>query len=220
MATTEIWERPDSEAFRFVLRRATSAEHAALDAHPAFAALMAGTLNIDGYRRLMGLFHGFYRKHDPIFARACGRLCFDRLGFAYAFRGDVLLGDLTALGGRPGQPSNEPRSLPEIDSSGTLGGALYVIEGSMLGGAILCRTAERLLSRAGIDGLGYWRWCRDAGKERWAMTCRAIEELSACETAREEMIAGARTTFSVFAEWLAAWNDDTRPDQRRSMARC
>ena len=223
MTITAIPERPETEAFRFALRRATSAEHAALDAHPAFAALMAGTLDADGYRRLMAVFHGFYHVHDPMVTSACDRHAFDRLGFAYAARSEILGEDIASLGsGRPVEQGTQPPSLPDIHSAGMLGGVLYVIEGSMLGGAVLCRMAETLLFRTGIAGDAYWRWCREAGKTRWAMTCRMIEDLSACETARAEMIEGARTSFAIFSEWLDAWDEGSRLDGsgHRGVVRC
>jgi heme oxygenase len=208
-AATEMQARPKSEAFRFMLRRATRIEHKALDAHPAFAALMEGTLSVDGYRSLMALFHGFYQRHDPLLERACSLHALDRMGFVYASRSVLLRSDLAALDGGPSGPrTDKSAALPPIGSAGTLGGVLYVIEGSMLGGTVLCRAVEALLSQKGAEGCGYWRWCRDASAARWAMTCAMIERLAATETARAEMIAGAQAAFATFAGWLDSWKED------------
>jgi heme oxygenase len=223
MGATETRERRKPEAFRFVLRSTTSPEHQALDAHPAFARLMDGSLSVGGYRRLMAQFHGFYNTHDPMLELACRRHSVDRLGFAYASRTAILGRDLAALGGIVPRPAVAgPAPLHGLDTAGTLGGVLYVLEGSMLGGGVLSRAVESLLSRTGTSGGGYWLWCRDFGAARWAMTCAMIEALSASEAARSDMISGAQNAFATFAGWLADWQDEAPDgaDGLRDMERC
>ena len=223
MGATDTRARRKPEAFRFVLRSATSPEHQALDAHPAFARLVDGSLTAGGYRRLMAQFHGFYSAHDPMLELACRRHSVNRLGFAYAPRSAILGRDLAALGCiAPQAALASPAPLSDLASAGTLGGVLYVLEGSMLGGGVLSRAVESLLSRTGMSGGGYWLWCRDLGAARWAMTCAMIEALSASEAARSDMISGAQNAFATFAGWLADWQDDAPggADGLRDMERC
>lgn len=216
--------RQRQEAFRFVLRRATRTEHEALDSHPAFAALMKGTLGVGGYRNLMSLFHGFYHRHDALLAEACQRFGLDRSGFTYASRAGILSRDLAALGidtssDDSNRPS-EPQGLPPITSGGDLGGMLYVLEGSMLGGGMLCRAVEGVLGQDGAAGDGYWQWCREAGGRRWAMTCDLIEDLATTEGARADMISSAKGGFDAFARWIAGWRDDTGIPTPGGVLRC
>ncbi len=217
-----IEERSRTEPFRFVLRRKTRAEHEALDSHPAFADLMNGTLDIAGYRRLMLLFHGFYASHDRILQDACDAYALHRSGFAYASRMAFLDDDLASLGvDCCSMPMARPSAdLFPVGSAASLGGMLYVFEGSMLGGAMLCRATEAVLG--GASGNAYWRWCRDAGPARWAMTCSLLENLAGLETARADMVAGAQAGFRSFADWLAAWHDHPREAgaSAGSVARC
>ncbi len=216
MAQDQIEQRPKPEAFRFELRRATRPEHESLDAHPAFAALMNGTLDVGGYQRLMILFHGFYARHDRLLAQSCERYALNRLGFAYAPRTSILAKDLAALGVPPIRAANLA-ALPPIDTAGTLGGMLYVFEGSMLGGGVLCRAVESLLEKHDASGSGYWRWCREAGAGRWAMTCAMLDRIAATEAEKQDMIAGAQAAFVSFADWLAIWRD---PSWDMSPGRC
>jgi heme oxygenase len=193
-------DRRKEQTFRFTLRRATAARHAALDSHPALAALAAGRLDLEGYRRLMAAFHGFYLGHDPMVAEACRFHGLERHGFVYAPRSNLIAGDLASLG-IPPVPLGHPAMHP-IASAASLAGLLYVIEGSMLGGGVLSRSTAALLARNNARGDSYWQWCRDAGASRWAMTCRMIEEIAANEEARREMIAGAEAAFDAFGDWL------------------
>lgn len=214
----------EAEGFRFRLRKETRAEHEALDAHPAFAAMMNGTLGAAGYSRLMTLFFGFYSRHDPVLARACAEHSLDRFGFAYRARSAILRDDLAALGidadhGVEHDRRAEADLSPVTATQGGIAGVLYVIEGSMLGGAVLARAVHALAGPLGADG--YWRWCRDDGAARWAMTCGMIEHVSATDINRTDMIAGARLAFASFGRWLARWSDDRAGSAlRRSGVRC
>jgi heme oxygenase (biliverdin-IX-beta and delta-forming) len=204
------------EAVRFVLRRETRAAHESLDGHPALAALMNGTMDTDGYRRLMVLFHGFYASHDRMIERACQDHSLSRFGFVYARRTEILASDLAALAVQPPSILEDTSSntLPPIGSAASLGGVLYVLEGSMLGGAVLCRAAEKLLGKDGGLGIGYWQWCRAAGGERWAMTCDMLENLAADSAATQEMLTGADAAFATFASWFADWQSNPQETDR------
>jgi heme oxygenase len=207
MAALEYRERPRTESFRFVLRRETHSQHQALDAHPAFARLMNGTLSLGGYGRLMQLLQGFYETHDPLLSDACARYVLERFGFAYAARRHILARDVGTLGVIDPLPISARSALPPVDSGATLGGMLYVFEGSMLGGAVLCRAAESLLAKNHMVSNGYWQWCRDAGPARWAMTCAMIDGLAVQDSARSGMIEGAKAGFAGFGDWFADWQD-------------
>ncbi len=209
MGDSDLRERRKPEAFRFVLRQATRPEHEALDAHPAFASLMSGTLSRNGYRSLMTQFHDFYCVHDPLLDASCRLHSMERLGFIYAPRSGILGRDLAALEGRAARPASVGPAPPNLETAGSLAGVLYVLEGSMLGGGVLSRAVGALPAVTGETGDGYWRWCRDLGASRWAMTCAMIERLSTSGAARSDMISGARAAFATFAGWLGGWRDDS-----------
>ena len=206
MTASALRERQKPESFRFTLRGATRAEHAALDAHPALSTLMDGTLSPEGYRRLMSFFYAFYNRHDDMLGVACRHYKLERHGFVYAQRSCILAADLSALGVKANLVSSEEHTtLPSIGSSSALAGYLYVLEGSMLGGGVLLKAAETMQRRRGESGFGYWQWCHDAGATRWRMTCNVIEKLADSDIARAEIIAAASQAFSTFSEWLEQW---------------
>lgn len=206
MTASALRERQKPESFRFTLRGATRAEHAALDAHPALSTLMDGTLSPEGYRLLMSFFYAFYDRHDDMLGMACSRYELERHGFVYAQRSSILAADLAALGVEANLVSSEEHAkLPSIGSSSTLAGYLYVLEGSMLGGGVLLKAAEVVQRQRGESGFGYWQWCHDAGAARWRITCNVIDILADSDIARAEIIAAASQAFSTFSEWLEQW---------------
>ncbi len=202
---SSLEEKPRGETLRFQLRSGTRTEHESLDRHPSFAALMAGTLDLDGYRQLMLALHDLYRRFDGPLEDACRSHRVARYGFVYRPRTAILADDLEALGitGTPPDRMAAITWLPRIGSLETLAGALYVIEGSVLGGAMMCRATEAVAREAGLAGNGYWEWCRDAGAQRWAMTCRLLEAVAASGASTDAMIDAARTTFRAIEDRLA-----------------
>lgn len=221
MTELDTRAKPTLGAFRFALREATRPEHASLDAHPAFASLMDGRLDVDGFGRLMALFHAFYDRNDPVISEACWLHKLHRAGFEYAPRAAILRRDLASLCFEPMQPVPlDDLTLPALASPAAACGTLYVVEGSMLGGAVLGRAVESLFSSGQTGGRSYWRWCIEAGAKRWAMTCGAIESLAVDEAARTEMILSARAAFRAFDAWLRHWHDDARDAKARRRASC
>jgi len=200
-----------TESVRFLLRRETRTQHDVLDNHPAFLALVNGSLSLPGYGSLMQAFHGFYRMLDPYLESACGRFSVARAGFRYEGRTAMLESDLIALGLGDEAIRHVPHAAlrEPVRSAAALGGMLYVFEGSLLGGAVLCAATEKILAQNGIGGNGYWRWCVSAAQPRWAMTCRLIEELAVTDGAREEMVTAARNSFQRFAAWFDQWDTDS-----------
>lgn len=199
-----------TEPVRFLLRRETRTQHDVLDNHPAFLALVNGSLSLPDYGRLMQAFHGFYRMLDPYLESACGRFAVAEAGFRYEGRAALLESDLIALGlgDKAIRPVPNAALREPVRSAAALGGMLYVFEGSLLGGAVLCAATEKLLAPNAIGGNSYWRWCVAAAQPRWAMTCGLIDELAVTAGAREEMVTAARHSFHRFATWFDRWDAD------------
>lgn len=196
--TITLDQAASADSIRFLLRRETRAEHAVLDQHPGFVALVEGRLELDGYRALMQAMHGLYRVIDGPITEACADHGLDRHGFVYQPRTAILGRDLAGLSvGNGFSPTTDAPALP-LDTSWSLAGALYVIEGSVLGGSMLCMATTKILG-GNAEGNGYWQWCRREGAARWAMTCRLLDALATSEHARDGMIAGARASFGLFA---------------------
>jgi heme oxygenase (biliverdin-IX-beta and delta-forming) len=196
-----------TEAFRFFLRRQTRSEHHALDTSPVFPALLEGTLCIDGYRRLMSAFHDLYRHMEPPLQSACAQHRLDEFGFLYEARTPILAAELEIIGlGDAGSGKGQARARPSFESIESLAGALYVIEGSLLGGSTMCGAVDKLLAKVGLGPNAYWNWCRSEGPGRWAMTCQLLERVADNDDARRSIVGAARMTFRSFSQGLGTAN--------------
>jgi len=173
-----------------MLRDATSAEHARLDARLGALDLC----QIDGYRRFLEINAAALLPLEQSLLRAGVRHVLtdwdDRA------RSEAILHDLSRLGGTP--RLLDPPAL--ADRSAVLG-ALYVLEGSRLGAAYLLRTVRKCSDPA-ISGntafLGH-----GAGRPLWP-SFLAILERHADELAGETaIVTSARRAFALFEQAAA-----------------
>jgi heme oxygenase len=79
-------------------------------------------------------------------------------------------------------------------------GALYVIEGSALGGAVLARVAKRALGLTSLTGAGFFAADADLSR-RWKLVVTSLEHQATIDGS-EPIIAGAVDTFDCMEGWL------------------
>lgn len=164
---------------RAALRSATAAKHEAVDA--AF-----GRFDLTD-RASYGRFLTAHARALPA-VEAALEAC-DAIP-AFAPRTDALQADLAALG----LPMPDPLPLAPPENEAAAFGALYVIEGSRLGGAMLARQVPAALPRAYLSAVhppGGWRAFGDmldraekAGGPGWI----------------DRAVAAAEATFDLYAE--------------------
>ncbi|UOG77539.1 biliverdin-producing heme oxygenase (plasmid) [Hymenobacter tibetensis] len=111
------------------------------------------------------------------------------------YRAHLILEDLpaaTASGALPLCPAMPPlRTWPELL------GALYVLEGSTLGGQVLARQ----LAKAGISTRTYFSGYGDQTGLMWKSFCHLLGE-AATEINQDEIVLSARRTFQHLDAWL------------------
>lgn len=182
-------------ALRRRLRMETADLHARLHRHPGLSAAASGAIDIDAYRALLMRLYGFHRAFESCIGAFAGTE-------ETLTRSQLLASDLATLG--VGRETRD--SLPLCDGLAPITraaealGALYVVEGSALGGA---RIAHAL--RAGLlaqDGTGCRFFSNDGLLRRgWE---NVLAGLNAIEDPGEEqtVIAAARATFQAFDAWM------------------
>ena len=176
-----------SPALRSILRDATAAEHARLDARLGAFDLRT----VGGYRKFLEINAAALLPLERALVRAGVR---DVLpDWDHRARSKSILCDLARLGGTP-------RSLdvPELPDRSAVLGTLYVLEGSRLGAAYLLREV-RQCSDAVVSGNTAFL-SHGAGRPLWPSFLAALER-HASELADDGDIVGpARSAFSLFAE--------------------
>ena len=181
------------------LRHETAAEHRALEARVDLDARLAST---DTYASLLAALHPFHRLLEDLQG---GRRGWDLLDppvdLVARRKTHLLAADLRALGRRPAPGLPAAPSLRGF--AGALG-ALYVTEGSTLGGAIVARRVAAQLGLGRDDGTAFFTSYGAGRGERWLALRRSLESFSAAASPTEcdDVVHGARATFLALDDWL------------------
>jgi heme oxygenase len=187
-----------SSSLRETLRVATADIHARLHLHTGFAAIQNGTIDLVDYRTLLARLYGFHLSFEVAVGMANDRSAW-------------LKDDLAAVGIGSATLAIIPRctALTEFATPGRRFGALYVIEGSTLGGRHLARHLDSLL---GVDGSAGRRFFLGRGPDTNAAWNAFLAQMSSAQSAtadRGEIVDAAVLTFGIFQEWLDGWRSFT-----------
>lgn len=193
------------DTMRDVLRQQTQDVHEQLHHHDHFVALFDGTSSLRQYRDLLERFHGFYAPlEEAIGLYIAAQPDWDG-EFTYPKRAQYLEQDLLFLDCAPMDVQQSPhcQALFDCSSPASLGGILYVIEGSTLGATHIDRAAQKLLKSDTTQGRSFWAWSRANNKQRWAMTLRYLDHLDETGVPKDAVVKSANETFQALADWLA-----------------
>jgi heme oxygenase len=175
-----------------LLRAETAAAHARLHQHSGFAAAAAGRIDRPGYQRLLLRLYGFY-------------LALEAAAGIEPLRSGWLASDLAVLSTPQVRfaATGCCTMLPALDSPAALLGAMYVVEGSALGGRGLARSLQPLL---GGDTLAGRRFFASDGADTGRAWRAFLARLTAVQAISRPVVIGAAVaTFCSFETWMADW---------------
>ncbi|HYF55970.1 MAG TPA: biliverdin-producing heme oxygenase [Salinarimonas sp.] len=179
------------------LKAETSIAHDRIEDEVGLAGRLASK---DAYRGLVERFYGFHRVWEPEAAAALA----DEAFFGPRRKTAFLERDLLSLGLTHRAIAALPRCRSSLvpPSRAAALGALYVLEGSTLGGALIAREVERSLGLTAGTGCAYFR---AYGRETAAMwrALGAHLEANVPPGRDDEVVAGARAAFERLRVWLA-----------------
>ncbi|GEP12082.1 biliverdin-producing heme oxygenase [Methylobacterium gnaphalii] len=175
------------------LRAATADAHQALEDELQWE---ARTATLDGYCSLLALMRGFHAGFEP----AIGRALNDEAFFAPRRRLHSLDADLTCLGLDPAAIAALSAITPiTLTSPASAYGALYVLEGSTLGGQVIGRSIIERHGPAVEAACSYYRGHgRDTGRMWNAFRAR----LDAMDG--DEALEAGIATFDALRLWVTA----------------
>ncbi|GAA5481481.1 biliverdin-producing heme oxygenase [Haloferula sargassicola] len=179
---------------RNALQAATRESHQALDQHPVIVGLVRGDLSPGTYTALLAEYHGWFQGWETS-VRQIHPDVVDELGAFRFGKSDWLASDLSRLGQPPASARSDVRAPAEVAG---LAGALYVIEGSTLGGAALVRAGAGFPAGADRFYRGYGERTGPAWREMVEWLERTVDH-ARLDLARHQ---AAR----VFAEFHAMVN--------------
>jgi len=183
------------------LRAATHDVHMRLHRHPSFAQLADGTIDLVSYKSLLARLYGFHAPVEQALVQASNALGID-VQMDRRRRVHLLRDDLSALQMIDAQITALPCiiGLPPLKTRDQLMGALYVREGSTLGGRVLARQLDGLLGSGSTHGRLFL--AGDPGGPRLWQRCCALVEQVAADGQFDDMIASAIDTFAALETWL------------------
>ncbi|TDN37087.1 hypothetical protein A8B98_04965 [Hymenobacter sp. UV11] len=174
------------------LRAETRPYHDALELNEFNQALAAGTPSAAATRWFLGKMYGFLVPYEEALRQHAAAL-----GPAWEVperqRAYLILSDLHL----PADQLPQCPALPPLASLPQLLGAMYVLEGSTLGGQVLARQ----LAKAGLDLGRYFTGYGALTGPRWKTFCRLLG--AAVTPATEaDIVASAGLTFQTLTAWL------------------
>lgn len=196
---TETANRADSILTR--LRSQTAHQHQQTE---DLVDIMREDFSREDYKNLLKRFYAFYKNFEPKMSEA---LHVNPIDFDYENRQNTpkLFKDLENLGLREEEISaiGNFDDLPNLDSREKIFGALYVVEGSTLGGQVISR---HLKEKFGFDESNGSAFFSGYGKETgkmWNGFREAITTFAGDEASKNEIIGAANETFDKIGKCLA-----------------
>ena len=173
------------------LRARTRAAHARVEARVDAEARLRDR---GAYRAWLELLLGFHATADPLLEARYAEL-------APSGRRGRLERDLAALGASAAEVADVPViDAAALPASRGAAGALYVVEGSALGGAVLGRRARDTLGVTALSGAAFFSGAGSPAP-RWRAVGAVLEERLGDDDALEAAVAGALRTFAAFEAW-------------------
>jgi heme oxygenase len=169
------------------LRRETAALHQDVERE---VDLLSPTLSTQRYIRILQAFHVFFIPWESALDAYCPA------SFVETWRGQKrahqLEHDLRTLHSTEETVPSVTVKPPDLSDLGHWLGALYVIEGSTLGGQIISRHLETHFGWHDGSGYSFFRGHGDNTATQWRLVCAALEGAAALDN---QIIAGAHLTF-------------------------
>lgn len=153
-----------SAALQHSLRTATRASHHRIDHHRLLAPLVRPGLDLEHYSRVLWFFLWFYERLQPELAQA---LAMRQPDYPLGDRVTWLHADLACLG-LAAEASCLDWNLPSLAEASALVGALYVVEGSTLGGQVISRRLRQSLEVTPTQGGRFFHGWGEETPQHWA----------------------------------------------------
>jgi heme oxygenase len=176
------------------LRRATTIDHKRVET--AFP-LMSPQADRSTYIQYLKAFHGFIAAWEEELLRMAPEGLRDLISGRRRLA--MVEADLAWHGVTP--DSSQQLAMPSLNTKARLLGAMYVMEGSALGGQIIARHLERMLNLEPGHGNAYFRGFGERTGVMWREFCGVLER-NIAEDECEDAISGARDMFAVFELWM------------------
>lgn len=151
------------------------------------------------YIELLQHFHGYFgaleEKIDRLVVDGLDEHQFQRR------KATRLANDIETLGGTVKEKASED-DLPSIENYYQALGALYVIEGSTLGGRVIVNLVKKQLKDPTDKGFSFFNGYGDETENRWAAFKNLLDEALNNKDGKKQLLEAADATFEKFKAWI------------------
>ena len=165
-----------------------------MEANAFNQALTAGTVTTAETAHFLARMYGFVQPYETALRQHAAGFGPD-WQLEQRYRAPLILADLARLG-IPAAPPLCP-TLPPLHTRAQLLGAMYVLEGSTLGGQVIARQ----LAAAGIEGRSFFAGRAERTGPLWKQFGQVLEAAAASED-QDAIVQSAILTFQTLAAWL------------------
>lgn len=160
-------------------------------------------LTLTRYREWLVRLYGYYDPLECLVEPWCAEIAID---WPERRKTPLLAQDLLRLGMTQPQLDALPRceKLPVIDTIANVFGALYVFEGSTLGGRFIAHHLATHLHLNTTNGASFFLPYGDDPKPRWHAFQKRLLDIASSDDITENIIATAAKTFDSFEAWLSS----------------
>lgn len=153
----------------------------------------------EDYLRILSLFYGYFSGLESLIDKFIGT---DQLhDYTSRRKSQSIANDIIYFeGSLPVQAIDE--DLPVITNHLEAFGALYVIEGSTLGGSIIARIMRKQLNMQSNNGFEFFDGYGDKTQDMWNSFKSTLVKQTQTEEENQLIIKAANETFLKFSHWI------------------
>ncbi len=190
------------------IKEQTRPQHDSIEQNRFTKTMMDGSMTLLDYKLYLQKFYSVHKAIEQEFER----FQWDdfRLNMQERSKIEFIAADLRTLGMNAAEIENLPamQPAPQFTSIAEAFGAMYVLEGSTLGGQIQARHVERIIAHAHPDtpqASAYFSSYGARVGEMWKNFCMALATVANNDEATEKtIIEAAQRTFGAIETWLVA----------------
>lgn len=179
------------------IRQQTRPNHEALE--HAMSPFIMQVGHVSEYARLLRFFYGYFKPVQDAIDKAVDRQKLP--DYDERRKPEWILKDLQDLGERDHAPIPLYLEAPPVKNAAEAIGALYVLEGSSLGGKVICNTIAGNLGISDKKGLSFFYGYGPAAAGKWKDFMAVINSYTGAED-EEHVVSKANEVFAGFHEWF------------------
>lgn len=180
------------------LKNETHHEH--LEVEKLIMPFIKNLSSVDEYVHLLHIFHGYF---SPVEEQIAHHLSSEHIpDYNERRKSDALIKDAAILNGNL-QAANFCINLPVINSTASALGALYVLEGSTLGGVHIKKMIENKLNGQAQQALNFFEGYGSNTMQRWNDFKHHLNRLAGSGVIEDEVVDAANDTFIKFKNWIS-----------------